>query len=100
MYTPYCLSHTRISFYVSIAVCIIFNNRGIGTLSRRDELTKRIHEFFFFFFFFFPPWGGYGFFVAYFRLIINIIDCLQNNTITYNKSSLGLRHSSGVTPLI
>lgn len=53
MYTPYCLSHTRISFYVSIAVCIIFNNRGIGTLSRRDELTKRIHEFFFFFFFFF-----------------------------------------------
>lgn len=47
MYTPYCLSHTRISFYVSIAVCIIFNNRGIGTLSRRDELTKRIHEFFF-----------------------------------------------------
>lgn len=61
MYTPYCLSHTRISFYVSIAVCIIFNNRGIGTLSRRDELTKRIHEFFFFIL------GVIRYFVAYFR---------------------------------
>lgn len=76
MYTPYCLSHTRISFYVSIAVCIIFNNRGIGTLSRRDELTKRIHEFFFFY-----PWGD-TVFCSLLPIIINIIDCLQNNTIT------------------
>lgn len=40
MYTPYCLSHTRISFYASIAVCIIFNNRGIGTLETRRAYEK------------------------------------------------------------